>query len=462
MPRVPSSRTTAPAAAGSGEAPPLQRHGSGGLVLAPFRGVRYQPGRVRDLGAVTSPPYDVVDAGAVAALESADPHNVVRLILPRKEGCGPEGRYAHAAATLRSWLADGVLVPDAKPGLYVYEQTGAGVHQRGLLGGVELRAPEDRVVLPHEDTMPGPVTDRLELMRATQANLEPIFLVYDGGGDASALVDEVARLRPPLLEATTSDAVTHRLWQVSDPAELRRVDADLLHRHAVIADGHHRYAAYWRLQQERHAAGDGSGPWDYGLALLVDSAVYPPQLRSVHRVVPHLPAERAAVEAARGFAVREVVGGLAEGQRMLTDAGERGPAFLLAGEGRCWLLAEPDATLLQRTLPPQRSARWRAQDAAVLHETLLPALWGGSADQLDVTYHHTADSAVRAAKHGGGCAVLLNPATVADVLEVSGHGERMPRKSTSFGPKPRTGFVLRTLSPPGSPPGSPHESPHDS
>ncbi|MBA3620226.1 MAG: DUF1015 family protein, partial [Acidothermales bacterium] len=94
MPRVPSSRTTAPAAAGSGEAPPLQRHGSGGLVLAPFRGVRYQPGRVRDLGAVTSPPYDVVDAGAVAALESADPHNVVRLILPRKEGCGPEGRYA--------------------------------------------------------------------------------------------------------------------------------------------------------------------------------------------------------------------------------------------------------------------------------------------------------------------------------------------------------------------------------
>src|SRR5262245_55029839 len=90
-----------------------------GLVLNPLRGLRYAADHVSSLAAVTSPPYDVLDGDAVIALESADPHNVVRLILPREEESGPEGRYEHAARTLRDWTDDGTLVPDATPALYV-------------------------------------------------------------------------------------------------------------------------------------------------------------------------------------------------------------------------------------------------------------------------------------------------------------------------------------------------------
>src|SRR5947208_78354 len=100
--------------------------GPPGLTLRPFRGLRYSGDAVEDLGAVTSPPYDVLDPDAVLALESAEPHNVVRLILPREEESGPEGRYEHAARTLRSWLDEGVLLVDEEPALYVYEQSRDG------------------------------------------------------------------------------------------------------------------------------------------------------------------------------------------------------------------------------------------------------------------------------------------------------------------------------------------------
>jgi hypothetical protein len=162
---------------------------TGALELAPFRGVRYDPAYVSDLAAVTSPPYDVIEPDRVPMLETADPHNVVRLILPRDDVDHSAGRYRHAAAALTSWLQSGVLTVDPEPALYVYEQVTAISVQRGLIGALGLRQPDERVILPHEDHMPGPVADRLELMRAARASLEPILLAYEGGGPASAAVE---------------------------------------------------------------------------------------------------------------------------------------------------------------------------------------------------------------------------------------------------------------------------------
>ena len=147
-------------------------HGSG-VVLAPFRGVRYDPVRVSGLADVTSPPYDVIGPGTLDKLLAASPYNVVRLILP---AITLDSRAAGivAAGRLRSWLESGVLVPDAEPALYVYEQSGPGFTQRGLIGLVGVGTPG---ILPHEGVMPGIVSGRRELMMATQANLEPILLV---------------------------------------------------------------------------------------------------------------------------------------------------------------------------------------------------------------------------------------------------------------------------------------------
>jgi uncharacterized protein (DUF1015 family) len=400
-------------------------------VLSPFRALRYDTAVAGDLRDLTSPPYDVVDEAGVQALEAASGSNVVRLILPREEPDGGD-RYARAAATLRSWRADGVLVPDSVPALYVYEQAAPDGHvQRGLVGALALTPAEDGIVLPHENTMKGPVSDRLALYTAVEADLEPIFLVYDGGGAASRAVAEVESSGAQLLvDAELADGLRHRVWALTDAAQLEAVAQDLAARRALIADGHHRYATYLQRQAEHHAAGDGAGPWDSGLCLLVDATAFGPQVHAIHRYLP-------------GVAVGELAQRSASAA--LAEAGRSGPAFLLADPDatELHLVTEPDQDALAAAVPPERSAAWAALDVSVLHAYLVPAVWGLVDDVDAVGYEHDVAGALEAARRTGGTAVLLNPTPVEAVAAVAGTGERMPRKSTLFTPKPATGLLLR-------------------
>jgi uncharacterized protein (DUF1015 family) len=439
-----------------------------GVVLAPFRGVRYDPVRVSGLADVTSPPYDVIGPGTLDALLAASPYNVVRLILPAIQ-LDAHAAGAVAAERLGSWLSAGVLAPDPEPALYVYEQRGPGFTQRGLIGLVGVG---NDGILPHEGVMPAIVSGRRELMMATRANLEPILLVYNGGesgadsldaldgpgaagtgghggpaGPASRLVDLAADERPPLVSAVTSDGITHRLWRLTDPDEHATIAADLAGRTALIADGHHRYAAY----RELRSLMDDAGPWDYGLAFLVDADAYPPRLGAIHRVIPHLAPEEAARLAAEAFTVEKLAdvppGDVAAAVDRLAAAGRDGTAFLLVGRPGCWLLTQPDEDQLAAAMPAEASPRWRALDASVMQELLLAQLWLIKDNERDVLISHDAGEAMRMALDAGGTAVICNPMPLAAVKDVAAHGERVPRKSTSFGPKPRTGLVLRTFEP---------------
>jgi uncharacterized protein (DUF1015 family) len=292
-------------------------------------------------------------------------------------------------------------------------------------------------------------------MKATRSNLEPILLVYNGGagagghggpagpGDASRLTDLTANGQAQLACGMTDDGVTHRLWAVTDPAVQAAIAADLGTRTALIADGHHRYAAYRELRAEMRDAGGDCGQWDYGLAFLVDADEYPLRLGAIHRVLPHLDPAAAARLAAEAFSVTEVTGDAAMDR--LAAAGESGTAFLLAGKGGYWLLTDPDQRQLEAAMPPEASPRWRALDASVMQELLLARLWSIKDNERDVLISHDAAEAVRMAADSGGTAVICNPMPLAAVMDIAAHGEKVPRKSTSFGPKPRTGLVLRTL-----------------
>ena len=443
-------------------------------MLAPFRGIRYARDRVSGIANVTSPPYDVITDGILDHLRAADPHNVVRLILPGQDAHASEA----AASLLREWLSAGVLIRDRTPALYLYEQShdghGPDGHgpdgrgdaaspwlQRGIIALVRLGSPESAAILPHEAVMPGPVAGRRELMEATQANLEPIFLIYDGddAGDgdtdsATDVIDRVAAERAPLVTITTEDDVTHRLWRLGDPREQAAIVSDLAGRRALIADGHHRYAAYLDMQADMRASGRGAGPWDYGLAFLVDSSAYPPRLGAIHRVLPGLPPERAAELAKAAFTVQDLPAGvsLQEAQRRLVAAGQEGTAFLLAGGPGFRLLSHPDPVQVAASMPAGVSGSWRGLDASVLQQLLIGRLWGITDSESNVLVDHDAADAVRAvcgpgATAPGGTAVISNPVSFHDVIEIAAQGERVPRKSTSFGPKPRTGLVLRTFGP---------------
>lgn len=454
------------------------------LVLSPFRGLRYAADQISDLTAVTSPPYDVLDRETVAALAAAEPHNIVRVILPRPAGPADwttdrrppaseeNGRehYQRAAALFARWREDGVLRLDGEPALYVYEQrtearTGRPVILRGLLGAVGLRQAEEGVILPHEDVLPGPVADRLALMSACAANLEPILLVYDGGGMASELVEAAVR-GAPLIDARATDGSEHRVWRISDPAALAAIAADLAPRQALIADGHHRYATYLRLQEEMRATGAGAGPWDSGLALLVDQRAHPLELTAIHRTVSGVTLADVNAAAAKAFRIDSYGADATQAHAALTACRGERHGFLLT-DGKQWeLLSLPLAeqaagTSAQDGTPApgagrpspegEREARLAdsegdhlpSLDTEVLHDMLLGRILGLSENQIG--YDHTEAAAAKRARDGEGIAILLNPVDVATVQAVARAGGRMPRKSTSFGPKPRTGFVMRAF-----------------
>ena len=457
-----------------------------GLRLIPFRGLRYVPERVGSLSAVTSPPYDVVvKPDGLHHLESADPHNIVRLILP--QAATPEARHRQAAATLGEWLSEGILAPDPEPALYVYEQRRGDLLQRGVIGALALSGPADGIVLPHEDVMADVVADRAALMRTTAANLEPLLLTYRGEDESAgstaataaaatapttgaaspktgaasrttstsgtnAVIERTVR-RPPLLTTTTEDGFRHRLWSVTDPGDLDEITRDLADHQALIADGHHRWATYLRL----HAEHSATGPWGYGLVLLIDTARYPLQVRAIHRLLHRLPVDRAIAALSGSFRVRTLDSPLPEALDALADAragggagagtgtGTGGNAFLLAGDDRFHLIDRPDEALLERTVPTGRPEAWRSLDATVLHSTLLDHIWMIPDDPEHIAYIHDTEAVVRKAERDGSTAVLMHPVREDVVRDLARQGVTMPRKSTSFGPKPATGLVLRSL-----------------
>ncbi|MCW2538547.1 MAG: hypothetical protein JWN95_272 [Frankiales bacterium] len=383
-----------------------------------------------------SPPYDVISKAERAELVGAE-HNVVRIILPgpAEAAIGDGDPYAGAAQLVQTWVTDGTLASDDSPALYVYEMAGPdGSVTRGLLGAVELRDPDDGVILPHENTMAGPVADRLALMTATQANLEPIYLVYDGGGATSSAVARVSD-RPPNVEARTPDGVTHRLWMLNDPAEQQEIARDLSSRRALIADGHHRYATYLRLQAEH----DGQpGPWDRGLTLLVDTSSYGPQVHAIHRVVAASFAELVTLSQRAGRLSEAMTVGAA--LTALAAADEF--AVILVGPDHAVLLTDLDPAILRRGLGVDADTPLGRLDVTVLHRVLVEQVWSMVDDEQSVGYEHDVAAAVGAVD-AGHTAVLLRATPVEAVAAVAAAGSRMPRKSTLFTPKPASGMVLR-------------------
>ncbi|MGI8867967.1 MAG: DUF1015 family protein [Mycobacteriales bacterium] len=422
-----------------------------GLTISPFRALRYADGADQPaLADLLCPPYDVISPDLRARLAESNPHNAVHVVLPAGPAEGPGNRYERAAADLSAWQADGTLVRDAEPGLYGYEMSGYELSDgesrtRGLLALVDLHPPEDDVILPHESTMAGPVADRLALMEATHADLEPIYLVYAGSGTLAAELDRLTADPASALvaDAVTDDGIRHRVWRITDADAIAAAADELATRRAVIADGHHRYATYLEYQAARHDAGAGAGGWDRGLALLVDATSSGPHVEATHRVIPGLPLVE-AVDRLRGVAaITPVDAGTEPLLAALRRQGAAGTAFALTDGTTAYLLTNLDTAAMDAAVPADHSAAWRSLDVTVAHHFLIRDRWGLRDHEDIVGFEHDLGAAIRAA--AGGTVLALNPTPVAAVAEVADAGDRMPRKSTLFTPKPRTGLVFRPI-----------------
>lgn len=407
-----------------------------GLEVSPFVATRYRdPHR---LAALTSPAYDLIEPSERENLARSDEHSIVHLTLPTFGADDAKRR-------LTAWRREQVLVTDPEPALFVYdlEDNSVGAQPlstRGWVGSVTLVPPGSAAISPHEATLPGPVADRLRLLAATKANLEAIVLTHDGVPAVShELADQYVTQAEPVIDLLDNVAVRHRMWRVADRQHIEAVRADFADRRAVIADGHHRYASYLDYQSLQRATVAGPGPWNRGLALLVPTDTHGPQVQAIHRVVPDLPLGRAALAAASAFRTTPI-GALSATEADALLAGAQETTVLLT-DGDQWVrLTEPARAPLLATTPEELAAAWWDLDIALVDAGLIEGLWAAAGT---VELRHSTATAIATARDRAGVAVLVRPTLAATVLDIAARGVLMPRKSTFFVPKPRTGLVLR-------------------
>jgi uncharacterized protein (DUF1015 family) len=418
--------------------------------VRPFRALRYDPARV-DLARVIAPPYDVIAAAERHVLYERDPHNAVRLELVRDVGEESTTDYAEIRERLAAWRREGVLLRDPAPGFYALRQRfkgpdGAPRERIAFFGLVRCEDYARRIVRPHERTLAGPKQDRLKILRATQANLSSVFLLFEDRDDRlPGLVGEALDARP-LAHVRDEAGASHTLARIDAAervAELRRYLAE---RPLVIADGHHRYETSLAYRDERRAAEPGAGadaPFEFVLACFANAFAPGSLLLPIHRLVRRGPPPDAAAWAARlpGWSRRDVP------------------------------LPGPEAVprLLEEHLAPLRDAHafaaddasgrlavfWRPRGTSrelgvrVIHREVIEGVFGLDEEavrQGAIDYPKDAVQTARDLRAGvGAVALYLNALRPEDVFRVTEAGEVLPQKSTFFYPKLPTGLVFRAL-----------------
>lgn len=423
--------------------------------ILPFRGYRYDPARVPVLSQAVAQPYDKITPAMQDAYYAASPYNICRVILGKREAADGEGNnaYTRAADSLKGWLRDRVLKQDMAPSIYPYYQAyrtpeGRRLTRKAFIaaGGLE---PFGTGVKAHERTLAGPKADRLNLLRAVGASCELIFMLYDDpGGSINDILDSFTSGQTPR-EATDEDGNAHRVWAMSDEGRIRAIQERMARTSLLIADGHHRYETALNYQREQAQKGVRcTGPETFDAVPMAFVSLQDPGLtilpthRGVHSVKGFDPA-RLLARLAADFDVTplEVSGGKA-----CAAQAARWSYVLALQDGRVFRARLKHAAP-EQAIPGGQSADWKRCDATILQYLVLEKHLGIGAMELEhesnLHYFRSPDEAFDSLRHGKSQAVFFVPPTpAADVAKVSGHGERMPQKSTDFYPKLLSGLVV--------------------
>jgi uncharacterized protein (DUF1015 family) len=343
--------------------------------------------------------------------------------------------YLRARQNLHAFMAEGILVQDPQPSLYLYELVMGGRSQVGVVGCVHVDDYEHDVIKKHEKTRPDKEDDRTRHVLALHANAEPVFLTYRRQPFIEQTVAKV-RAGAPLEDFTTSDNVRHRIWRITNPAPM--VDAFRRVTAAYVADGHHRCASAWRAGRElrgRNPGHTGAEEYNWFLAVLFPSADL--QILPYNRAVKDL-GDRTPTQVLEGLSM---AGHLAPAARPAPDAPGSFGVYL---DGRWFRL-----TLPADSIPEDDPVA--SLDATLLHERVLGPILGVGDPRTDPRLDFiggirgVAELQARVDRGEAAIAFALYPTSLEQLLTVSDAGQIMPPKTTWFEPKLRSGLCVHTL-----------------
>jgi len=429
--------------------------------IIPFRALRYDLTKVSAAQVVTQP-YDKITPAMQKRYYDASPYNLVRIILGHREpgDSATQNVYSRAATFAREWRSAGILRQEPEPSLYAYSQTfsppsGGRCERRGFIGLGRVEDYSAGVVFRHEQTLAKPKADRLDLLRATRAHYEQLFLLYEDSGAVDALLAPRTRGAADI-DVTDEYGDVHRVWRISDPAVISGVCEQMRDKKLVIADGHHRYETALNYRNERRAAGPSApenAPHEYVMMTFVNMNDPGLLILPTHRVVHSLSsfsADDFRESCRKYFEIDDLDPALEPTQATATlkERGSRGIVLLAATAGRAFLLHSPKSESAK--FLSSLSMRQRSLDVVQLHKCLLEGVLGLSEEsirnQQNLSYLRDASEALTQVRSGAAnIAFLLNPCPVQKVRDIAFAGEVMPQKSTDFYPKLLSGLAAYAL-----------------
>ena len=424
-----------------------------------FRGIRFSAAsQGRDLGDYLSPPFDTITAELERELLGRSEHNIVRLELAPREGAD---RYGYVAETQSRWEADGVLMRDDEPSVYVTEESfeygGKAQTRRGFIAAVRLEEYDRGIIFPHEQTRGPWVEDRVRMMEATRSALSPLLVVFQD--DIRHSVGGIIRAvtgGPPLEVATMSGGYSLRLWQLKDPGTLEVLRGLMRDSAIFIADGHHRYEAAMRYRSAIRAEREISSEEAVNYRMMHIVSIDEPGLitRGYHRVIHGATKDEltrlvSRIEAVCEFESVSLTDRAEVGWRggdLLKAVGERKDddfVFGIYGLQEGFKIARMRSTGSSQPLGSDAAER---SDYRRLHRDILDVAFG--VDRIDATvdFEYEVENVVsRIDSNEAQLGIVMRSIPMREFVDIVTRGDRLPPKATNFYPKPPAGAVIQPL-----------------
>lgn len=438
-------------------------------IIAPFRGILYNPNKISDMSKVIAPPYDVISPEGQERLYQNSDYNIVRLDFGKENPSDDQGhnKYTRAASEFKAWQENGILLRDEMPAIYIYEQDyrlkdGTLKTRKGFMSLVRLEELDSGVILPHERTLSGPKTDRLNLTRACGANFSPIFSLYSDPDKKTNRLLSTESKAQPIVDIQDENGISNRLWRVTDEKIISGLVAEISDKSIFIADGHHRYETalnYRNEMREKHP--DYTGKEGFNFTLMYFSnmddeglTVFP-----THRLIYGVKEFDPAVfedRLAENFDIERFPQPFAEEGRSgflkrLSEKGGEGHSFGVYSGGwdHAAVITLKDEAIMDGLVKDHSSA-YKRLDVTILHTLIIENVLGISKESQErkenIEYIQDEVEGLSRVKDGKRQILfVLNPTKVSEVEDVARARDKMPQKSTYFYPKLLTGLVINML-----------------
>jgi uncharacterized protein (DUF1015 family) len=426
------------------------------MKVSPFRGIRYNQRIVGDLARVLCPPYDVINLEQQRPYYEKSHYNAIRLEFPEWTGDSPD--YSGAAIVFHQWLKDGVLQLDSVSSFYLHDHgfnyTGEKRVRRGVIARIKLE-PWGNGIYPHEETFPKAKGDRLQLLRACQANFSPLLSLYNDSERKIASILSRTTQEKPLISSQAKrsnlpdSGETHTLWAITKP-EIKRELSQLLSSHPIyIADGHHRYETALAYQQERAKEQPltGKEAFQYVMMELVDFSDPGLVVLPIHRLVRGITSSALVrlEDQLRNFFALESVPLKAGSPDRSGLSYDSCLGILGLQPNTLVVLRRRQDISLEALMPGDRSQAYREFDVSILNHIILDKIIGLTSKN---NVAHTVDlkEAYQQIEEGKyQLAALVKPPQPEMVKAVADAQDRMPSKSTYFYPKLPAGLIINPL-----------------